>query len=214
MLNRGNHRQPLFHGADDYAEFVALVAEAQSRFEVDLWGYCLMGNHWHLVAEVRQMQELSGWMHWLSTRHVRLFHRGRPQLGGGHIYQGRYKSFPIQDEAHLYDVLRYVEANPVRAGLVAHGGDWLWSSLCRKEIRQGLIPIERPKLQPWTRNADWEAHVDQPMDANRLQVIQQSVVRGTPYGAEEWVSQFVSKFGLETTVRLRGRPKKSVEQNP
>jgi putative transposase len=210
VLNRGNHRQTLFHGPDDYAQFVDLLAGAQKRFKVGLWGYCLMSNHWHLVVEVDDMDELSSWVHWICNRHVRLFHRDRRELGGGHIYQGRFKTFPIQDESYLYNVLRYVEANPVRARLVVRGRDWPWSSLSRAAIQRELLPVERPRLQPWGRNEAWEAEVDQPIEATPLQTLRQSVVRGTPFGAADWVGQVVAEQGLETTVRPRGRPKKVV----
>ncbi len=210
MLNRGNHREALFHGPEEYGQFLELLAGAPRRFEVALWGYCLMSNHWHLVVEVDDVEQLSRWVHWICNRHVRLFHRGRRELGGGHIYQGRYKSFPIEDEGYMYQVLRYVEANPVRARLVARGRDWPWSSLSRATIQRGLLPLERPRLQPWPRNAEWEAEVDRPMEATPLQTLRQSVVRGTPYGNPAWVSRVVAEQGLETTVRLRGRPRKSL----
>jgi putative transposase len=210
VLNRGNHRQTLFHQNDDYVQFMGLLAASQKRFKVALWGYCLMSNHWHLVVEVGRMAILSSWMHWICNRHVRLFHRERRDLGGGHIYQGRFKSFPIQDEVYLYQVLRYVEANPVRARLVPSARDWPWSSLSPAEIKQGLLPLERPRLEPWLRNDAWEAEVNRPMGSGPLQVMQQSVVKGTPYGAADWVRRLVAEKGLETTVRLRGRPKKSL----
>src|ERR1039458_10229841 len=110
VLNRGNHRQMLFRQPEEYAVFLQIVSQATAKFKVDLWGYCLMGNHWHLVVEVEAMGHLSRWMHWICNRHVRLVHRENRSLGGGHIYQGRYKSFPIQDESYLYNVLLYVEA--------------------------------------------------------------------------------------------------------
>jgi putative transposase len=210
VLNRGNHRQALFERDDEYAQFMELMSEALRRFEVELWAYCLMGNHWHLVVEVDKIEELSGWVHWICNRHVRLFHRERQELGGGHIYQGRYKSFPIQDEVYLYQVMRYVEANPVRARLVAHARDWQWSSLSRAEIKRELIAVERPRLQPWNRNAAWEEEVDRPMEKEPLQIIQQSIIRGTPYGAADWIDRIVKAQGLETTLRPRGRPQKSL----
>jgi len=210
VLNRGNHRQTLFHRPDDYAQFLELLTAAHKKFDVDLWGYCLMSNHWHLVVEVEDLDELSGWVHWICNRHVRLFHRDRRELGGGHIYQGRYKSFPIEDEDYMYEVLRYVEANPVRAGLVTRGRDWPWSSLSRATVQRGLLPVERPPLQPWVRNAAWEAEVDQPLEPHPLLVLRQSVVRGTPFGAADWVNRVVAEHGLESTVRPRGRPRKSL----
>ncbi len=208
VLNRGNHRQTLFHGPDDFAQFIELMAEGQRRHGIDLWGYCLMSNHWHVVVEVSRVEKLSRWLHWVCNRHVRLFHRGRRDLGGGHIYQGRYKAFPIQDEGHLHQVLRYVEANPVRAGLVPRGRDWPWSSLSRQEIKRGLIALTRPRLQPWRRDESWEKAVDTPLEAEALDALRQSVLRGTPYGSADWVRHVINENGMETTQRPRGRPAK------
>src|SRR5665213_527052 len=96
VLNRGNHRQMLFRRSEEFVVFLDLLRQSVTKFEVEMWGYCLMGNHWHLVVSVQGTEELSRWMHWLCNRHVRLLHRENAELGGGHIYQGRYKSFPIQ----------------------------------------------------------------------------------------------------------------------
>ena len=111
VLNRGNHRQMLFRRDEEFAAFLDLLGCSVAKFSVKLWGYCLMGNHWHLVAEVPSTTELSRWVHWLCNRQVRQMHSENVHLGGGHLYQGRYKSFPIQDESYLSNVLRYVEAN-------------------------------------------------------------------------------------------------------
>ena len=209
VLNRGNQRQTLFHGPTDFGRFLELLTEAQSHFEVGLWSYCLMGNHWHLVVEVDKMVELSGWMHWITNRHVRATQRERRTHGGGHVYQGRYKSFPIQDEIYLYDVMRYVEANPVRAGLTQRGRDWMWSSLSPLPIQLGLLTVERPRLRPWTRNEAWEAAVDQPQEENRLGSLRHSVQRGTPQGDGDWVKHYALTNGLQSTLRPPGRPRKA-----
>ena len=112
-----------------------------------------MGNHWHLVVEVAFPAELGRWLHWLCQRHAWRHHQVHPALGRGHVYQGRFKSFPIQDEGHLYAVLRYVEANPLRAGLVAQAQDWPWSSLSSAPVRHGLLTVARPPLVAWRHDA-------------------------------------------------------------
>ena len=208
VLNRGNHRQMLFRQPEEFALFLELLALSATKFDVQLWGYCLMGNHWHLVVSVKNMEELSRWMHWLCNRHVRLLHRQSAELGGGHVYQGRYKSFPVQDSAHLWTVLRYVEANPLRAKLVARAQDWPWSSLSTQAVRDGLVEVVRPKLAPWPRDAKWLAAVNVPLEAARLDLLRRSVVRGTPFGLPEWVGQLIADAGMESTVRSRGRPRK------
>ncbi len=208
MLNRGNHRQMLFRQPEEYALFLDLLGQSIAKYRVKLWGYCLMGNHWHLVVEVEAMSELSRWMHGVCNRHVRRVHRENRSLAGGHIYQGRYKSFPIQDESYLYNVLRYVEANPLRAGLVARAQDWSWSSLSRATIRDGLVEVARPKLVPWDRGEHWLEAVNQPLSHAGLDSLRQSVVRGTPQGQPQWIAELTITHGLESTVRSRGRPRK------
>jgi putative transposase len=208
VLNRGNHRQQLFQAGEDYAVFMGLLTTTCERLPVKIWGYCLMPNHWHLVVEVARMTDLSKWVHGICNRHVRLFHRRNPRLGGGHIYQGRYKSFPIQNENYLYTVLRYVEANALRARLVARAEDWPWSSLSRKPIFDGLIEVERPRLAPWSRGPHWLEEVNLALPMEKLQDVRQSVERGKPLGEANWVAQLTRQGGLASTVRPRGRPRK------
>lgn len=213
VLNRGNHRQRLFTKPEDFALFLGLLAEAGERYEVKLWGYCLMGNHWHLVVETPHTKELSQWMHWISNRHVRIFHQRNRRLGGGHIYQGRYKSFPIQNEEYLYTVLRYVEANPLRAKLVEEAQEWPWSSLSTVEQVEGVAKWSRPQLEPWTRGKHWMTEVNRALPESELTAIRQSALRGAPFGDKTWVEALATKFGLESTLRPRGRPRK-VEPQP
>jgi putative transposase len=208
VLNRGNHRQILFRQPEDYALFLDLLSQSVAKFAVELSGYCLMGNHWHLVASVDEQEELSRWMHWLTNRHVRMVHARNAKLGGGHLYQGRYKSFPIQDEGHLWTVLRYVEANPLRARLVKRAEDWRWSSLSSQPVFNGLIEVARPKLSRWPRDARWRKVVNSPLEEARLDLLRRSVIRSAPYGLPDWATTFALKTGLESTLRPRGRPRK------
>ena len=207
MLNRGNHRQQLFATAEDYRAFLELLASARERLPVQLWGYCLMPNHGHLVVEVEKMSDLSKWVHGVCNRHVRGYHRQNPRMGGGHIYQGRYKSFPIEDENYLYTVLCYVEANPLRARLVTRAEDWPWSSLSGKGIFDGLLEVQRPKLAPWPRGPQWTQEVNLALPTDRLQDIRACVQRGKPLGSEYWVSA-LTQGDLASTVLPRGRPRK------
>jgi putative transposase len=117
VLNRGNGRMRLFHKPGDYDAFVGLLGEVQKSVPVRILGYCLMPNHWHLVLWPERDGELPRFMQRLSTAHVRRRHAHYHADAGGHLYQGRYKSFPVQQDEHLLAVLRYVEANPIRAKL-------------------------------------------------------------------------------------------------
>lgn len=200
----------LFRQPEEYAVFLQLLGQATAKFKVELWGYCLMGNHWHLVVEVEAMSQLSRWVHWICNRHVRLVHRENRSLGGGHIYQGRYKSFPIQDESYLYHVLLYVEANPLRAKLVSRAQDWPWSSLSKATIREGLLEVPRPRLASWDRGEHWHEEVNQPLSLASLDSMRQSVVRGAPQGQPQWIADLAVARGLKSTAQPRGRPRKPV----
>ena len=135
VLNRGNGRMRLFYKDGDFHAFERVLAEALQRYPVDLLTYCLMGNHWHLVVRPGTDDALGRFMGWIGVTHVRRHHEHYHTRGGGHLYQGRFKSFPIQEEGHFLNVCRYVEANAVRGGLVAGAEDWHWGGLYARQWR-------------------------------------------------------------------------------
>src|SRR5690606_1450663 len=129
VLNRGNARDKIFHKPADYDAFLRVLKEAQRRYPVDLFALCLMPNHWHLVVRPRSDAALGDFMRWVGVTHVRRHHEHYHSRGGGHLYQGRYKSFPVQDDEHFLLLCRYVEANALRAKLVDRAEQWQWCSL-------------------------------------------------------------------------------------
>jgi len=126
ILNRGNGRQRVFHRDAEYLEFEDLLRQLQEQFEIDIYAYCLMPNHFHLLLKTYRGESLSQGMQWFTTTYVRRYHRLR--RSSGHVWQGRYKSFAIEDDDHFLTVARYIEGNPVRAGMVDTATDWAWSS--------------------------------------------------------------------------------------
>jgi putative transposase len=112
VLNRGNARSPVFRSDADYAAFPRALAETLGLFPgVRLLAYCLMPNHWHLVLRPTRDGELGRFMQRLTVTHVRRWHEHRRSTGGGHVYQGTYKSFPVQRDGHFLVLCRYVERN-------------------------------------------------------------------------------------------------------
>src|SRR5438874_1075913 len=108
VLNRRVGKARLFFKPADYAAFEKVLEEAARRFpDVLLLAYCLMPNHWHLVIRPRRARLLSRYMQWVTTTHMRRWHAHRHSIGTGPVYQGRFKSFPVQDDAHLLVVCRY-----------------------------------------------------------------------------------------------------------
>ena len=209
VLNRGNARNEVFHKDEDYAAFLQLLIEASQRVPMRLLAYCLMPNHFHLVVWPHSDGDLSRWMQWLLTSHVRRYHRH--DQSSGHVWQGRFKAFPIQQDDHLLMVMRYVERNPVRAKSipVRKAQRWPWSST-------GTPPktVEKPLLDagPVRRGQNWFEWVNQPLTETELKALPESIARERPYGSERWKQQAAQKLGLESSMRPRGRPRKTSEK--
>jgi putative transposase len=205
VLNRGNRRDAVFHKPADYDAFVQTIVDAQSRLAVDILGYCLMPNHFHMVIRTHGDGDLGRWMQWVLTAHARRYHSHYKT--SGHVWEGRFKAFPIQEDEHLVSVLRYVERNALRAELVLRAEDWKWSSVAGwlgddPLLWRGSAPI---------RDEWWLQRVNEPLSASDLQRMRLSVERGRPYGDEAWTAATVVRLGLESTIRSRGRPSKRGE---
>ena len=162
--------------------------------------WCLMPNHVHLVLWPYFDGDLGRWMHWLLTSHV-LGHRRRYETIG-RIWQGRFTAPPIQQDHHLLVVLRYVERNPVRAGLVDRAEKWPWSSLRRRGKPDSVLaasPVSLP--DPWD---DW---VNAPLTSAETAAVRTSIERGSPYGDAAWTRGTADRLGLQSTLRSPGRPR-------
>ena len=122
IINRGNARAEVFHKPEDFDAFLRIMGEAGVRMPMRIIAYCLLPNHFHLVLRPYEDGDLSVWMQWLLTSHAHGYRKR--YRGSGHVWQGRFRSFPIEENQHLLTVLRYVERNPLRAGLVTHAQDW------------------------------------------------------------------------------------------
>jgi putative transposase len=156
---------------------------------------------------------LSSFLRWLTLTHSIRWHAHNHSTGSGHVYQNRFKAFAVAEDDHLLTVLRYVERNPLRAGLVQRAEDWPWSSLaCR---RAGGETAAR-RLHPWpvAAPADWYQAVNEPRTEAELQSLRRSVSRDRPCGSEVWVQDMVQRLGLQATVRPRGRPRKRPPAGP
>lgn len=201
VINRGNGRAEVFHKSEDYEAFLELLASAKARHGVKIFAFCLMPNHFHLVLEASTNTALSQFMQWLLTSHVRRYHRH--YHGSGHVWQGRFKSFPIQRDEHLVVVLRYVLQNPVRAGLVKSPREWSWSSIQRAGLADPC---------PVDGQAEWGVALDEPLPVQQLKVVNECVNRQRPFGASWWQVEIARRLGLESTIRARGRPKSETKK--
>ncbi len=205
ILNRANARQVMFETPQDYQLWETVLLEAQLQIPVRILAYCVMPNHWHLVLWPRRDGDLSRFMAWLTLTHTQRWHAHHHSVGSGHLYQGRYKSFPIQADDHFLTVCRYVERNALRARLVKQAENWPWSSLWRR--LQGPRDSEWLTDWPVTRPRQWVKLVNEPQTDEELGAIRQCVQRGRPFGTESWVQRTTRRLNLESTLRPRGRPK-------
>ena len=207
VINRANARLPIFFAEKDYILFENVLEEAEEKFSMRILAYCLMPNHFHLVLYPRNDGDMSTFMQWLTLTHTQRWHQAKSTKGTGHLYQGRYKSFLIQDDSHLLSVIRYVERNPLRAKLVKKAENWRFSSLSRRlsrgERKKELLsewPIPEPK--------DYLLFVNTPQTKEEEENIRVSVVRGKPFGSDAWAVKMIKKFALEAATRDPWRPKK------
>jgi len=204
-MNRGCGRCTLFHTAKDFAAFERVIDYALEHNPTRILGYCLMPNHWHFVLFPETDGELTAFLRRLTHTHTQRWHAFHHTAGTGHLYQGRFKSFPIQEEGHLLDVIRYVERNPLRANLVERAEQWRWSSLWRRE--RGTEK-ERSVLSEWPvpRPRDWVEQVNRPETEAELEALRRSAKRGSPFGDATWVVETARALRLERTLRPLGRP--------
>ena len=122
VLNRANGRLRLFKKEEDFLAFEHVLQLAHERVPIRILDWCLMSNHWHFVLYPKRDGELTAFMRWLTLTHAQRWKHAHAAVGHGHLYQGRFKSFPIEQDEHLLSVLRYVERNPLRAAGRLGGG--------------------------------------------------------------------------------------------
>ena len=133
-INRANARLKINFSEKDFRLFMNVLSDAQEIFDTDIVAYVVMNNHFHFVIKTKHDKELSQFMKWLTVVHTQRWHKDNDTIGTGHLYQGRFKSFPIKDQKHLETVIRYVERNPLTAGFVDNVLDWKYSSLYQRYV--------------------------------------------------------------------------------
>ena len=185
-INRGNDRQVVFADEPDHRAFLHSLAQTQLRYPFRLYGYCLMSNHFHLLVRPEPGITISRILQSLTVAHTWRFHRRHRSVG--HVWQGRFKSPVVQDDSHLWTVLRDIEANPLRARIVSDPSDYPWSSY-PAHGESAADPLLTP-LPEWselgpdepTRRAAWRRKVTAEQPESEVQAIRQSLRGGQPFG--------------------------------
>ncbi len=196
VLNRGNNRQTVFHDELDHTRFIDAMKAAKARVPIRVFGFTTMANHFHAVIQPRDIDTLSRFIHaWMSAHAQK--HNRRHQ-SPGHIWQGRFRAFPVQGDQHFLAVMKYVLLNPVRAGLVQDPYEYPWSSLYHAEVTDPW-PVPVPTIKGWLR---------EPLDPKNLDAIRNSVNRQLPFGDTTWTKRTATAMGLPSPPPRRGRPPK------
>jgi len=203
VLNLGVSRMQLFETTG--------LQETRDETPMRICADALMPNHWHLLLWPERDGELATFMQRLSITHVRRWQEHRYDVGLGHVYQGRYKSFPVESDEHFWTVARYVERNPLRANLVLRAEEWRWSSLWR---RVHGTQEEQSLLADWPigRQSNWLDWMNQAERERELESLRQSVQRRRPFGCVQWQKQIAKRLGLESAYRPVGRPRKLAQR--
>lgn len=208
VINRANARMQIFDNGEDYQLFENTLEEAKEKFDMRILAYCIMPNHWHLVLHTKKDGDLQKFIGWLSMTHTQRWHSHHKTIGSGHLYQGRYKSFPVETEGYLLILLKYVERNPLRAKLVKKAEDWKWSSLHRraKGNQEQKDLLDRwPIAMPY----NYLDQINSNSEDKRLEALRQCVNKSRPLGKENWCNQMIKRYDLGATLNNPGRPKKS-----
>jgi putative transposase len=202
-MNRGVRRSTLFKQSGDYEAFFHVMNEAVDKVDMRLLAFTLMPNHWHLALWPREDGDLTEYVGKASQRHACRWTRVHETRGTGPVYQGRFKAIPVETGVHLLTVLRYVERNPVRAGLVRRAEDWPWSSA------SDCVSTSRPAVSEWPmpRPERWLDLVNEPEPDLGLAALRECVTRSAPYGSDAWRDETVARLGWTTGVRPQGRPR-------
>jgi putative transposase len=206
VLNRGAGRRAIFSKDQDYLAFEQITVLATEAAHIEILAYCLMPNHWHFLLCPKGDHDLGRFMHALTNTHTRRWHEHYGEVGEGPLYQGRFKSFPVQDDEHFLTVARYIERNPLRAKLVDRAQDWPWSSLSRRAGGKENAGMIEGAKRPEIALAEWP--VDPPRDSLRwindaqtpaeTEAVRQAIKSGRPFGKPQWQQSILNRFGQKT----------------
>ncbi len=212
VINRGNSRQKVFQKAGDFEAFLNALADLKERKPFALYGYCLLNSHFHLLLRPLAGTSISRIMQSLPISHTERYHKHH--RSSGHVWQGRFKSPVIQNDEHLLTVLRYIEANPLRAKIVVRAEEYPWSSYRAhglgepNELLDRLTPYEQLSPYAAVRQRKWAEKVHRPLADSTLAAIRRSNESGRPFGDPKWVTRLAAKLNLDLTIHPRGRPRK------
>jgi putative transposase len=204
VTQRGNYRQAVFETDDDYLQYLQWLKEYSDKYNLDIWAYCLMNNHVHFVCVPEKEDSLSRTFNMLHMRYAQYVNRRKH--ASGHLWQGRFYS-SILDERHTCAAVRYVENNPVRAGIVEEAEDYRWSS-AREHSSGSGAGIITARFYLTEEILDWKNYLREKEDEAFIKNIRKNAITGRPCGEKSFIEKLEKMFGYRLQAVSRGRPVK------
>ena len=204
VTQRGNRRQQTFFGSADYAEYLDILREKAEKYDIEVWAYCLMPNHVHLIVVPKASDSLAkaiGSTHQLYSQRM-----NQRQRWKGHVWQGRFFSFPLSD-GHLLTAAKYVELNPVRANLARRPEDWPWSSARAHLDGRSASLLRGDRLLELRPN--WCDFLKDGVQPSTFSIFKKHSATGRPFGDAAFEDKLEESLGRQLRARPRGRPKKN-----
>lgn len=204
VTQRGNYRQTVFAEADDYHKYLYFLAKYAKECALEIWAYCLMPNHVHMVCVPRQSDSLSRTLHTVHMKYARYFNKKRDIIG--HLGQGRFFSCAL-DERHVYAAVRYVERNPVRGSIVSAAENYPWSS-AKIHIAGESDPVLSGRCFLTETVTDWRQYLGTGPNTREEATVIKATLTGRPCGGEDFVKGVEEHLGRKLTPQPRGSPLK------
>ena len=205
VTQRGNYEQTVFEEDADYRSYLGWLYECTDRYHVEIWAYCLMRNHVHFICVPKAEGALARAFNALHMRYAQYFH-GKKQVTG-HLWKGRFLSC-ILDDRSVFEEVRFIENNPVRAGLVARPEDYPWSS-ARHHVLGAPDSVVADGCFLNGQIPDWRIYLADRADEPVLRRTWQSLKTGRPAGDEGFVHGLEEIIGRRLMALPRGRPRKN-----
>jgi len=215
VIQRGNDRQLIFRDESDYSLFLGWLRESANQFNVAIHAYVLMSNHLHLLASPSDLVGLGRMMQWVGRHYVPYFNHKYERSGT--LWQGRYKTAVIDSERYFLTCSRYIELNPVRAGMVLNPAEYAWSSYQHHiGLRTDPLITDHPLYwalgnTPFEREAAYKALAEQALTTDELTTMRKSTVNGWAIGSDKFQTQLEKLAERRVTPGKRGRPHKQAK---
>jgi putative transposase len=207
VTHRGNRREPVFFEESDRTLYRDLLRDRAARYELEVWAYCWMGNHVHLLVVGHRPDSLARAIGTAHREYSRIINRRRGWTG--HLWANRFHSVPLT-ERQMYFAARYIELNPVRAGLVGDPVDYPWSS-ARAHLRGDRDPLLAPHRPLPGAVGDWRTWIEGAVEPEELESLRAATASGRPAGPEEFLRDLERRLGRRLRPRRPGPPRRDFE---